>query len=133
MFKTINSLIDLFEYCFNQNYNKNCIQIYYILIKYVETFYQTKSDQLVVKSPTASATTSPTSIQQSTNKLIVVPSSQIVKKQEFDQPVEQYEIRRNIFEFLTRIRSDEQKKLYLLPKINDRKKIKVSKSLTLET
>ncbi len=133
MFKTINSLIDLFEYCFNQNYNKNCIQIYYILIKYVETFYQTKYDQLVVKSPTASTTTSPTSIQQSTNKLIIVPSSQIVKKQEFDQPVEQYEIRRNIFEFLTRIRSDEQKKLYLLPKINDRKKIKISKSLTLET
>jgi hypothetical protein len=133
LFKTINSLIDLFEYCFNQNYNKNCIQIYYILIKYVETFYQTKYDQLVVKSPTASTTTSPTSIQQSTNKLIIVPSSQIVKKQEFDQPVEQYEIRRNIFEFLTRIRSDEQKKLYLLPKINDRKKIKISKSLTLET
>jgi hypothetical protein len=132
LFKTINSLIDLFEYCFNQNYNKNCIQIYYILIKYVETFYQTKSDQLV-KSPTPSTTTSPTSIQQSTNKLIVVPSSQIVRKQEFDQPVEQYEIRRNIFEFLTRIRSDEHKKLYLLPKINDRKKIKVSKSLTLET
>jgi hypothetical protein len=133
LFKTINSLIDLFEYCFNQNYNKNCIQIYYILIKYVETFYQTKYDQLVVKSPTASTTTSPTLIQQSTNKLIIVPSSQIVKKQEFDQPVEQYEIRRNIFEFLTRIRSDEQKKLYLLPKINDRKKIKISKSLTLET
>ncbi len=133
MFKTINSLIDLFEYCFNQNYNKNCIQIYYILIKFVETFYQTKYDQLVVKSPTASTTTSPTLIQQSTNKLIIVPSSQIVKKQEFDQPVEQYEIRRNIFEFLTRIRSDEQKKLYLLPKINDRKKIKISKSLTLET
>jgi hypothetical protein len=133
LFKTINSLIDLFEYCFNQNYNKNCIQIYYILIKFVETFYQTKYDQLVVKSPTASTTTSPTLIQQSTNKLIIVPSSQIVKKQEFDQPVEQYEIRRNIFEFLTRIRSDEQKKLYLLPKINDRKKIKISKSLTLET
>ena len=119
LFKILNSLIDLFEYCLNQNYNKSCIQIYYILIKYVETFYQTKFDQLV-KSPTSSTvTTTTTSPTSTTNKLIVAPFSLLIKKQEFDQPIGQYEIRKNIFEFLTRIRSDEHRKLYLLPKIND--------------
>ena len=69
----------------------------------------TTSSTVTTTTTSSSVTTTTTSPTSTTNKLIVAPFSLLIKKQEFDQPIGQYEIRKNIFEFLTRIRSDEHR------------------------
>ena len=134
--KTVQILIELFDYCSYRLFTIDCVQIYEILVKFLEAHYERRSQlplsptnivNLVTTSPQSSpaaTTTSPTSVVQQLNR--ITPSA---KKPEV---VEQYEARKNIFDFLMRIRSDEHKQFYLLTK-QDRKKSKVHRYLILTT
>ena len=87
------------------------------------------------RQPTSpiSTTTSPPAFQQQKSTSSQLIKSKTQQQHDYDQLVEQYEIRKNIFDFLARIRSDEYKRVFLLPKgVTDRKKIKISRSLSLE-
>ena len=114
--KTIDNLIDLFEHSLNQNFNSSCVKIYNKFTKYLEKFYSGK----LITSPTSPS--SPVTVALKSSNQLNRTTSQVT--------ADQHEIRKNLFDFLLRLRSDENQQLYIISK-NDHKKIKISKYLVL--
>ena len=135
----MNSLIDLFEYCLNQNFNSSCIQIYSILVHYLELYYQNKPFLTLSPTNATNIITTPQQQHKLLNQLESINNTSSVQQLhktysqtviENQQQPQQQDIRKNVFDFLMRLRSDERHQLFLLCK-NDRKKLKLSKYLIL--
>lgn len=135
----MNSLIDLFEYCLNQNFNSSCIQIYSILVHYLELYYQNKPFLTLSPTNATHIITTPQQQHKLLNQLESINNTSSVQQLhktysqtviENQQQPQQQDIRKNVFDFLMRLRSDERHQLFLLCK-NDRKKLKLSKYLIL--
>ena len=123
--KIINGLIEIFEKNFSNltnSYTKCCIEVYNILIRYLDYYYKTQSvAKLIAQASTPTANTPPP-----TQKQFIQPSSseQLANIAQTNQ--QKYfnyyaMIRKDIFEFLLRIRSDKRNKLTLVSKTNRRK------------
>ena len=109
MHRLINGLIELFEKHFHSTLNcftKSCIKIFDILTRYLESFYP--------RLPQPSSTAPSLEITQLHSRLFNYYAT----------------IRRDIFEFLLRIRSDSNNKV-LLSSRTDRRKFTESKFLIL--
>jgi hypothetical protein len=121
-------LVELFEICIVQNQIEPCMRILKILISYLMNYYSklneiqrefnrthTNIETLSFKSPPSLATSNIITNQNETNRKSDPCSS-------IDKRIPTYEtIRYDIFDFLLRLRSDENEKLYLL----DKKKSKI--------
>ena len=140
--KIINQgLIEIFEKHFSSTNNEHnftlcCVEIYNILTKYLEYYYNHQYNQLFSNTSTNSITNSASnslirthssSFADQPTSIIQQQQSQIAQLKFFNYYAN---IRKDVFEFLLRIRSDKCKKLLLLNR-NNRRKLIESKYLLI--
>ena len=132
--KIFNSFIDLFETAISFNYFDVCIELYNKILKHTEHFYMSEKDlfdsnAMISATSIQSTIKSPTSISnlKSTESLNHLE----MQMHQSSNKVLSSEIRREIFDFLLRLRTNENGYLCVISR-NDRKKLKASKFLKLK-